>query len=197
MPNWTFNRISINGKNEDIELFLSDANKHENGMLSFASWIPVPDTFKKYDTTNYPNGNRLVIGQKVHPWEEDSPIVTPELIEEYKAATKLQMEQYGFVGWYAYNCETYGCKWDAEISVESRTVDQLIMSCSTAWVAPMNFILSISERYPNLSIEVGSYYEEGLYTEYLVEKGKAALLKKEEYDWDDEDEEDDEEDDEE
>lgn len=86
MPNWVFNTITIKGKNEDIERFLSDANKYGNGTIKFSSWIPVPETFIKYDTTNHPDGKGLEIGKRAG-YREDSPIVTQELIDEYKAAT--------------------------------------------------------------------------------------------------------------
>lgn len=174
MPNWVDNIVTIKGKKEDIVKVLSDAKKYENGTIRFSSWIPVPETFKKYDTTNYPNGEGLEIGERVG-YEKDSPIVTQELIEEYKAATKLQMEQYGVVGWYDYNCKTYGCKWDCPVEIMSRSEDALTLSCETPWSAPNIFFLTMSERYPNLLFHTISsdieYREESLF-----EKGVATLL---------------------
>ena len=185
MPNWVFNQITIKGKTENIERFLSDSNKNQNGKLSFSSWIPVPETFEKYDTTNYPNGEGLEVGKPSRPWEEDSPIVTGELIEEYKAATKLQAEQYGVVGWYDYNLETYGCKWDSRVEVKSHTDDGLILICDTPWSAPTNFFITMSNRYPDLSfIMCSDSPENGYYDEYLIEKGQVTVLKSEEYNWD-------------
>ena len=184
MPNWVFNQITIKGKTENIERFLSDSNKNQNGKLSFSSWIPVPETFEKYDTTNYPNGEGLEVG-KPFPFENDGPVVTEELIEEYKAATKLQAEQYGVVGWYDYNLETYGCKWDSKLVIESNDDEGLVLNCDTPWAAPTNFFITMSNRYPDLSFNMASDSpENGYYEEYLFEKGEATLLKAEEYNWD-------------
>ncbi len=181
MPNWVSNTIKITGKNEDIEKYLSDANKYENGTIRFSSWIPVPETFIKYDTTNYPNGEGLEIGKKAG-YKDDSPIATQELIDEYKAATKEQMEQYGVVGWYDYNCKTYGCKWDSPIDTECQVDGELTLSCETPWSPPINFFLTMSERYPKLIFDVTSdSIESGFYIRQLFEKGTATKVESGKY----------------
>ena len=185
MPNWVFNKITINGKAENIEQFLSDSKKDQNGQMSFASWIPVPETFQKYDTTNFPNGKGLEIGKPSQPWREDSPIVTEELIEEYKAATKLQREQYGVVGWFNYNCLTYGCKWNCILDVERNDENGLIMNCETPWCTPIIFFKTISKCYPDLFINICSdSIENGFYQEFRIEKGVVNLLKNQKYVYD-------------
>ena len=182
MSNWAFNTIKINGKNEDIEKFLSDASKYEDGTIRFSSWIPVPDTFKKYDTTNFPNGERLEIGKPVPLSGDNAPIVTQELIDEYIAATKLQMEQYGVVGWYDYNCKTYGCKWDSRIEIESQFDGELTLSCETPWSPPNKFFLTMSERYPELIFNMASdSVEGGYYIRQLFEKGTATKVESGKY----------------
>jgi len=175
MPNWVFNTIKINGKNEDIEKFLSDASKHENGKLYFSSWIPVPETFKKYDTTNHPNGDGLEMGKPIRFWEDNSPIVTQELIDEYKVATKEQMEHYGVVGWYDYNYMTYGCGDDCPLDVESQSDGEMTLTCSTLWSPPISFFRTMSERYPNLTFRILSSKIEWK-GEYLLEKGVVTEL---------------------
>lgn len=181
MPNWVYNKITIEGKNENIERFLSDSKKDQNGQMTFSSWIPIPETFKKYDTTNYPNGKGLEIG-KSFTFKKDRQVVTKELIDEYKAATKLQREQYGVVGWYEYNCLTYGCKWDCTLDVESKADNELILNCETPWNAPIQFFITISNRYPELTFNICSdSIENGTYKEFMVEKGNVTLLKNQEY----------------
>ena len=180
MPNWVNNNIIIKGKNELIEQFLSDAQKDQNGHLSFSSWIPIPETFLKYDTTNHPNGEGLVIGEKI-PFKDDSPIVTEELIEEYKAATKLQKEQYGVVGLLDFNCKTFGCKWDCQLDVDSKTDGELSLYCETPWGAPMNFFITMSKRYPELSFNIISNYEMTHKEEYIIEKGQVSIIEIKDY----------------
>lgn len=182
MANCVFNTIKITGKNEDIEKYLSDANKYENGTIRFSSWIPVPETFIKYDTTNYPNGEGLEIGKPFPFVDDNAPIVTQELIDEYKAATKLQMEQYGVVGWYDYNCKTYGCKWDSGLEIKSQYDGELTLYCNTPWSPPINFFLTMSERYPELSFKVDSdSVESGFGAVYLLENGSGTVLESGEY----------------
>ena len=84
----------------------------------------MPETFKKYDTTNHPNGKGLRVGKKIDK-DDDSTIITKELIEEYKQATREQKELYGVVGWYDFNLQTFGCKWDCEVYVESEKDDEI------------------------------------------------------------------------
>ena len=184
MPNWVNNNIIIKGKNELIEQFLSDAQKDQNGHLSFSSWIPIPETFLKYDTTNYPNGEGLVIGEKI-PFKDDSPIVTEELIEEYKAATKLQKEQYGVVGWYDYNYFTFGCKWNCQIDIEGKTDGELSLYCETPWGSPSFFISNVSEQYPELLFNVTSdSIDNGTYYDYFVKRGCVIIIRMAEYEYD-------------
>lgn len=161
MPNWTNNFITVKGPKEVLDKFIADGKANENGEYSFNSWIPIPETFIKYDTTNHPDGRGLEVGKKVG-WEEDSPIVTEELIEEYKQATKEQQEQYGVVGWYDWNCRNYGCKWDMTFDdFERRSDTELYIKVDTPWSAPNTFLLTISERYPGLELVADSHYEEG------------------------------------
>ena len=174
MPNWTDNFIQIRGAKEDLDKFINDGVKREGDSeevkaqpYSFGSWIPRPETYDKYDTTNYPNGDRLRLGERVSPWDENSPIVTPQLIEEFKQATKEQMEKYGAVGWYDWNKKNYGCKWDEPFSIERVSDTEAQINVTTPWTAPDAFLLTISERYPNLEIEVDSHYEDG-YNEWNI-----------------------------
>ena len=163
MPNWTNNAITVRGPKEVLDKMLADAKRNEQGNYAFSSWLPMPETYHKYDTTNHPNGEGLRVGEHVN-WDKDSPIVTEELIEEYKQATKEQKEKYGVVGWYDWNCANYGCKWDMEFENLVRDSDtELTIYVETPWSAPANFLLTMSQRYPELVFTADSHYEEGEY----------------------------------
>lgn len=84
MADWTNNRITIKGSKEDLAKMMGDAVRDKDGKLKLSSWFPVPETFKKYDTTNHPNGKGLKVGKRIDNDDDDSPIITKELIEEYK-----------------------------------------------------------------------------------------------------------------
>lgn len=187
MPNWTFNTITINGSKEDINKMLNDAVKNGEEKLTFSSWFPIPETFRKYDTTNHPNGRGLTLGEKVSHWEENSPIVTEELLAEYRRATNEQRDLYGVVGWYDYNCKFFGCKWDCEVEVCERNSDSLWLSSETPWSDPDKFLLRLSERYPTLSIHNHASFEEGYWEDNSYYNGRETEEDSGEERWDDED----------
>lgn len=117
------------------------------------TFFPMPDTFIKYDTANHPDGDRLRVGEKLYPWTEESPVVTEELIEEYRKATAEQKVDYGVVGWYDYRCRFLGCKWDFEldnldICEVSENVWEMSFDCQTPWSFPhpwLDRILALGE----------------------------------------------------
>lgn len=176
MPNWTLNTINVRGSKEDIATMLNDAVKGENGALSLSSWFPIPETFKKYDTTNFPNAKGLVIGKKYHDAWGNEGIVTEEMIEEYKRATEEQMREYGVVGWHDYRCKYYGCKWDCEVEVLGEINDSVNLAIETPWNAPNAFLLHLSERYPNLTFVNHAVYEEGEWETVSFSKGEGELI---------------------
>lgn len=174
MPNWTTNNIQIRGTKESLDKFINDGQKRfdDEGKeyYCFGSWIPRPETYDKYDTTNYPYGERLVVGNRVG-WDKDSPVVTEELIEEYKQASKEQMEKYGAIGWYDWNKLNYGCKWDSDFDLKRESDTLLTFECDTPWCAPEAFLLTISQRYPDLEIELYAHYEDGFNDHIIYNDG--------------------------
>lgn len=193
MPNWTFNKIRFRADAETIKKMMSDATPKEDGKLYFSSWIPTPETFLKYDTTNHPNGEGLKVGEKVWGWEEENdfnnPIVTEEIIEEFKKATEEQRKLYGVVGWYDYNVRTFGCKWDCDLIVEREIETEVEMSCETPWSAPYAFLLTMTIKYPELTICLYAEYEEGEWEEVYFEDGQMSVEATGTCDWCEEEEE--------
>ena len=190
MPNWTYNTITINGNKQDIEKMLNDAVKNDEGKLTFASWFPVPETYNKYDTTNHPNGERLKVGEKLWTGLEElnGVIITEELIDEYKRATKEQKELYGAVGWYDYNCKYYGCKWNCEVEIEEHSEESITLRTDTPWSDPVAFLSRLSERYPKLAIHNHADFEEGYWWDKSYFEGEEFIDGNGEDRWDDEDE---------
>ena len=191
MPNWTYNRIAVKGEKKNLDKFMSDAIRNEEGGLSLSSWLPIPETYRKYDTTNHPDGKGLRVGEK---WwdgfgDHGDQVVTEELIEEFKKATAEQREKYGVVGWYDYNLKTFGCKWDSEVNVDYEGEEEIGLSADTPWTAPEAWFRTISKNYPELVFRVKSTYEEGFWEETYFCNGKKAEIDSGEADWYDEDEE--------
>ena len=189
MPNWCYNTIVIQGKKDalhklikiglensglastdDIEkdfVRLRDGGKHkavnkkgdivlEDGLTA-RTFTPMPDVFF-CDTYNFP--------------------------DKYPNELKEQKEKYGIVGWYDYNCETLGTKWDFTIGkmedeeyfpkfeeLKTRCICRITFDCDTAWSAPIEWMKAIRRLVPELFIcimcheEMGNFY----YTAYIDE----------------------------
>lgn len=191
MPNWTYNRIAVKGDKKNLDKFMADAIRSEGGKLSLSSWIPTPETYLKYDTTNYPDGNGLIVGEEWYDGfgSHGGQLVTEELIEEFKKATSEQREKYGVVGWYDYNVMTFGCKWDSEVEVESEGEEEVILSAETPWCAPEQWLRTISAKYPELTFNLDAKYEEGFWEEMDFRNGRKTELGSGEVDWYEEEEE--------
>lgn len=188
MPNWTYNTIAITGNKDAIKKFKADAVKREDGTLSLSSWMPIPETFLKYDTTNHPNGEGLKVGDKW--WDglgsHGDEVVTEELIEELKKATAEQREKYGVVGWYDYNKMAFGCKWDSEVTIEDEDDTFINLSTETPWSAPHNWLRTLSKNYPELTFGLHADYEDGFWEDAEYHEGLKAELGSGEYNFEEE-----------
>ena len=188
MPNWTFNTITITGNKNAINKFKTDAVKHEDGTLFLSSWLPIPETFLKYDTANHPNGDGLKVGEK---WwdglgDHGDKIITEELIEEFKRATEEQKEKYGVIGWYDYNVKTFGCKWDTRVEIGSENNGRITLLVDTPWSAPNNWLRTLSKNYPELSFNLHAIYEDGFWEEVEYHEGLKTEIGKGEYEFEEE-----------
>ena len=95
----------------------------ENG-LTLRTFLPMPDTFLLYDTTN--------------------------CADKFPEAAQEQDEKYGVIGWYDYNLKTLGCKWDAELSVtdvhEADGIATIFLYCDTPWSYPHEWMCAMEEH---------------------------------------------------
>lgn len=173
MPNWCENDLSIRGSKKDVINFLETAGYDkscsvedfiENTALTLRCWMPMPETYKKMDTTNAKRQ------QKENESDEDYQ----KYCEEYDAAVKFQKETYGAVGWYNYNLMTLGTKWDAQIneygmsSYVGSGFIQLNFSFLTAWCPPDVWLKTLIKEYPNLSFDLDAVEPLNAFTYHLV-----------------------------
>lgn len=185
MPNWTYNNIKVTGPQESVDTFVKHGEthlKHYNDgteHVAMSSWFPRPETYDKYDTTNHPNGEGLTVG-KHYSWDNSGPIITEELIEEFKAATKEQQEKYGAVGWYDWDCKNYSCKWDMEIDI-IHTDEALVLDFKTPWSAPYKWLVKVSKDYPDLLFTMAADYETGEWEIIEFRNGEYKLIDQGDY----------------
>lgn len=161
MPNWCENRLTIEGTEQDVRNFirkglklrslpkkvdkiveiLSD-NVNKDGTdvkLSLTSYLPMPKTFSKYDTTNQ---------------SKDFPKVA-----------KMQKKKYGCVGWYNWGLKYLGTKWDADFLFVSLIAKkdgnwELIFDIDTAWTPPVEWLENVQEKFISLNFLL-TYEEPG------------------------------------
>lgn len=161
--------LEDNAKHKDLwngEVALKDG-------LTLRTFLPTPDTFLLYDTTNHP--------------------------EAFPAQAKMQKDKYGAVGWYDYNVKSLGTKWDSDLRVESSLEDgvaTVYFHCETAWSMPMAWMESLSEKYGVRAFiiaqeEGGFYYLYGEVNGITVDILPAAKVIRDKYlpgdsesDWD-------------
>lgn len=186
MPNWVYNTMCLKEtKKGALKEFINDTLKKDGYNVQVSSgqdwlvrvsnnqlcdnykgiWLSTfikrPETYDLYDTTNYPNGERLVLGQKIQIGE-DEVIVTNEVVQLFKDATTEQLQKFGVVGWYAWNNMNYGCKWDTcltEITPEVNNVDGMEcmkLTFDTPWSDPFPIYTFIFDNYPNLDLKLMS-----------------------------------------
>ena len=180
MPNWSYNTVCIKGKKDAMQKLINnglensgleptnDIEKDFDNLLNNATvkcvdnidgkleidykkgltartFMPMPDTFLLHDTTNYPNAYPTEVCQE-------------------------QIEKYGALGWYDYNCLTLGTKWDFDLQDAElmETPDgkwQIIFYCETAWSTPDAWCINIKKLVPEINVgykadeESGAYYQ--------------------------------------
>lgn len=163
MPNWVENKVTfIDGCDRLLEK-LHELDNHiaDKRPRLLSSFVPRPDIYEKYDTTNYTD-KTVEVGKEYYlMYDEDGNkkkvLVTPEILADLKATINKQKEEYGAVGWYDWNCKYWGTKWD----VFDWGLFHDSLSLSTAWSHPMEFFITLSKQYPEAVFAV-EYVDEDL-----------------------------------
>ena len=159
-----FDLLKAEGKTKTVKNEVH-GNKSEVGeiemetYLSARTFLPMPDTFLLYDTTNYPNAYPV-------------------------AVVKEQKEKYGAIGWYDYNCLTLGTKWNFKLGENDEpsidTIDghddcyRIVFTCDTAWSMPIAWLCAIKNLVPELGVFIMSNEESGQWymCGYIDENGE-------------------------
>lgn len=146
MPNHVTNQVWFSGNPESIARLQAFVCTEDN-PFDFEKIVPMPETYHKYDTTNHPDARGLEVGKHVNQWDDNTPIVTEELIEEYKRATAEQRDKYGVVGWYNWHCRYWGTKWNSYDHDSDNGY-----TFNTAWSAPLPVLERLSQLFPDADV---------------------------------------------
>jgi hypothetical protein len=156
MPNWVKNNVALKGTKQqmtklfsqvaDVKTWEDVENKIGNLELTMRSFLPMPQTFLDWDTTNDMEKFEWFCEGKNQPKEELRKEYE-NYVRGYKAACEHQTKMYGCVGWYDYNCKTLGCKWDAYLlnltiadELEKDDIVIVYFYVETAWSRPIAFL---------------------------------------------------------
>jgi len=156
MPNWVKNTVALKGTKQqmtklfsqvaDVKTWEDVENKIDNFKLTMRSFLPMPQTFLDWDTTNDMEKFEWFCKGKNQP-EEELRQEYENYVRGYKAACEHQQKMYGCVGWYEYNRKTLGCKWNANLEnitiadkLEKDDIVIVYFSVETAWSIPIPFL---------------------------------------------------------
>lgn len=156
MPNWVKNTVALKGTKQqmtklfsqvaDVKTWEDVENKIDNFELTMRSFLPMPQTFLDWDTTNDMEKFEWFCKGK-NQTEEELRKEYENYVSGYKAAREHQQKFYRCVGWYDYNYKTLGCKWDANLEnitiadeLEKDDIVIVYFSLETAWSIPIPFL---------------------------------------------------------
>lgn len=164
MPNWSTNKITIIGKQENLLAFLNKGLK--NSELNTERDIPSAIKALKLgavskisgkailDENENWNGLREIVIEKGITMRTfllmDESFIrydTTNKAKELPDAAKYQQEAYGVVGWHDYNILTLGTKWDARLENFDADEKTITFQCYTAWSAPTAWLNWIAETF--------------------------------------------------
>ena len=159
MPNWTSNRIRVEGEEADIRAFL-DSVRSQDQIFDFNSIIPMPDLLKRTASGRCTIDGKDVTSWYVIPGSEDVPQKDRLFTPEEEAALK----DIGYSNWYDWSIVNWGTKWNAchpAIAFEGTMPSgQVEITFDTAWDAPIPVFRKIARTFPTLTFEF-EWHNEG------------------------------------
>lgn len=139
----------------------------------------MPKTFKNWDTTNSPKSRAQFSSEEQYN----------RYMKNWARAQTYQMKKYGCIGWYQYNYNTLGCKWDAELELIDFDSEYVLFVCDTPWNAPREWMRTLIKENPKLlfyleGVEPGMGFKEIVAGNGgSIEEDHSEEYKEEENDW--------------
>jgi hypothetical protein len=178
MPNWVYNKMTINGSKEELLAFMNKASQqHETRWLS-EQWIrnedgtntKVPDEERKIEI-------ELSEASDLSFWNFIKP--NQELIDSGEYFGTKGWSEGKELGntegnWYQWNIANWGVKWNAsDVYCEGETTDgEIIYNYQTPWSIPMPVMLAMTEQHPNLDFHWWCEEEQGWGGDYAGKGGE-------------------------
>lgn len=134
MPNWCKNNLKIVSNGEKV-LDIMELLKDEDGEMTLNKAVPMP---KELEETSSPVRDTV-------PKEEREKLI----------------EKYGADNWYDWRLKNWGVKWDASNSGFYKDGDDWMISFSTPWGPPCEFMKKLSEQFPKVTF-ILQFADEGM-----------------------------------
>lgn len=159
MPNWCYNKLTIEGPKDEIARFKNGLVKDEKG------YICILDSY-------FPRPEELMITSGF--LSEDNPEY-----ETWKAAKDANLEKYGFADWYDWSIVNWGSKWqDTHTELEIDGEDSVTFSYDTAWSPIVEGLKKISKDFPTIRFENYMDEESGAFRGTMVIRDGELLFYK-------------------
>jgi len=152
MPNWTSNRIYVEGDPVDLRSFL-EAVKWEDQLFDFNRLIPMPEILKHTGS-----GGQTIDGKDVTSWYIVKPQQpdSPEEVRLFTPEEEAELTSIGHRNWYDWSCANWNTKWNArEVAVEDGFIESgtVEITLDTAWDAPVPVFRKMVQMFPKLSFD--------------------------------------------
>jgi hypothetical protein len=143
MPNHVTNYLTFTGnENQIAKLFEEVQTKHSD--FDFNSFAPMPRSLK-----NTSSPANIVTEEEYKQWKESNDNKKYVKLLTQKKSDNL-IKKYGHNNWYNWACNNWGTKWNA-YNVQI-TENGFIFQ--TAWCTPLEAMIKLSEKYPEVTIKV-------------------------------------------
>lgn len=162
MPNWVYNNLSITDPSGENTADVARLMEQVGATYTIRSASYASGTFEVKDVEVTDCG--FSFWNIARPGDEE--------LSEYN-------DSIGASGamptWYDWNCENWGTKWDAsDVNIQDHGEDHKQITFSTPWSPPLPVLVTLSEQYPNLHIELEWEEEQGYGGTFVFTNGEAT-----------------------
>jgi hypothetical protein len=154
MPNWVRNNVTFSGNEEVIERMMNEIKgEREEQYIDFNKIAPIPSELvgtqsptRIISQEEYDKQEERIAKDELTEGERNWGIsrgITQEMANDFK-------QRFGHTDWYGWQVSNWGTKWNATDSIEFGDGIEF----NTAWSTPFELLLKLSEKYPEVTINV-------------------------------------------
>lgn len=143
MPNWVYNNLIIQSDNAEA---LASLKEKVGATVQVPGFDYQTDENGKFVLDD--DGKMLTV--PTHHTTEEPVFSFWNIVRP----SSEEVEAYGNQGWYDWNIENWGTKWDVsgDVEVIEDAKDCWNLSFQTAWAPPHEALVALSEQHPEVSI---------------------------------------------